>query len=148
MNKIIQTEIICYRNSWFGRLYNNEYHYVKDNIFDTYERTLILDQIPEWFNNIEYRSVINGNTKLDSIYDNNLEPFKKPYSTNYDYNNNENYWVITDNRLHKNMVAVSEIIDNNDINTHLNTIRENYTYSNLNDLLNSISNKIDYELSR
>ena len=46
------------------------------------------------------------------------------------------------------MVAVTEIIDNNDINIHLNTIKENYLYNNLNDLLNSIFNKINYGLLR
>lgn len=148
MNKIVQTEIISYRKSWIGRLYNNEYYYVKDYDYDIYERTLILDELPEWYNNTDERIIHNDKTKLDIIYDDNLEPFKKPYNTSYYYNNNENNWIVNDNTLHKNMVAVTEIIDNNDINIHLNTIKENYLYNNLNDLLNSISNKINYELIR
>lgn len=148
MNKIIQTEIMCYRKSWIGRLYNNEYYYVKDYDYDIYERTLILDELPEWYNNVDERIIHNGKTKLDIIYDDNLEPFKKPYNTSYYYNNNENNTIVNDNTLHKNMVAVTEIIDNNDINIHLNTIKENYLYNNLNDLLNSIFNKINYELLR
>ena len=147
MNKIVQTEIISYRKSWIGKLYNNEYHYVKDNIFDIYERTLILNEFPEWYNNVDERIIQNCNTKLDIIYDNNLEPYKKTYNINYHYNNDNN-WIVTDNTLHKNMVTVTKIIDNNDINTHLNIIKENYLYNNLNDLLNSISNKIYYELNR
>ena len=146
MNKIIQTEIISYRKSWIGRLYNNEYYYVKDYNYDIYERTLILDELPEWYNNIDESIIQIDNSKLDIIYDNNLEPFKKPYNSDNIYNNNENNWIVQDYSLYKNMVIVTEIIDLNDINSHLNIIRENYHLNYLNDLINNISNKINIEL--
>ena len=62
---------MCYRKNWRGKLFNNEYYYISDNNYEIYERTLKLDEMPIWYNNIRNNLYRNGNSKLDIIYENN-----------------------------------------------------------------------------
>ena len=147
MSRIFQTEIMCYRKNWRGRLFNNEYYYISDNNYEIYERTLKLDEMPIWYNNIRNNLYRNGNSKLDIIYENNIEPSKLVYNSDYIYNNNIECWIIPDNTLMKNMVIASEILDVSDINNYANLILQNYNYSNSYELINSIQNTINTELN-
>jgi hypothetical protein len=146
MNQPFETELITYRRSWRAHIVNNEYHYIGGDNYTNNTRTVILNNIPQWYNtdlidNNSYSQ--NGSTKLCRLFEGNA-PGIIQYGNNNDitYDNTTDNWIISDGELHSHSVIVTDELNLDNIITHLNMIREHYQYDNINEIINEVRSDI------
>ena len=140
-NIICETDSITFRRFTRAIEVNNEYQYIGGDNYEHRNRTQIIDELPEWYNNGLIGGFANGADEQDGSTMIRTRFIQEPHE-NIDvgfieyYDNNENNWVIPDGSLHGHFTVITVGLDEQTINTHINMIRDNYNYENIEEIAN------------
>tara|TARA_B100001123_G_scaffold450725_1_gene623256 strand:+ start:410 stop:922 length:513 start_codon:yes stop_codon:yes gene_type:complete len=154
MNRPFKTDLSTFRTSYRADLINNQYEYIGGDTYQTYVRTQILEDVPDWYNvgvinqgglegGADYQ---NDSTMIrihfhedeidaniaDAVANDNDNGLVR-YFDNYAQN-----WVMPDNSLHGRLIIVTNVLNENTLNAHLDSIREHHHYDNLNEIINNV----------